>query len=196
MDAPVPIRATTASDQEAGWLHEIANGDRHAFQTLYQAYQPRLFRYIFRCVGKHELSEELLNDVMLAVWKGAKTFLGRSKPSTWIFGIAHHKVMNAVRRFEPETAEIEAETDFVDPRPGPEEDAAYGAIKDKIKQALERLSAPHRSVIELTFYHEFSYQEIAEIMQCPMNTVKTRLFYAKKQLQTILDELGIRGEPS
>jgi len=176
---------------DAVWIRQIAEGNRDAFEKLYGEYQKRLFRYFMRLVSAVEIAEELTNDVLVEVWKKAGEFRGLSKVSTWIFGIAHHKAMNELRSRKPAALEIEAAANEADPGATPEESAAQGNLKQKIKRALQGLSAEHREVMELTFTNGLSYQEIADIMQCPVNTVKTRMFYAKKQLQEILEKMGV-----
>jgi RNA polymerase sigma-70 factor (ECF subfamily) len=181
----------TSRDRDALWLKQIAGGNREAFEKLYGEYQKRLFRYFMRLVSVTEAAEELTNDVLVEVWKKAGDFRGLSKVSTWIFGIAHHKAMNELRSRKPATLEIEAAANEADPGETPEESAAQVNLKEKIKRALQALSSEHREVMELTFTNGLSYQEISDIMQCPVNTVKTRMFYAKKQLQEILEKMGV-----
>lgn len=186
--------AQPGQEPDALWIQRIAAGDRAAFEELYNGYQKRLFRYFLRLVSTAETAEELTNDVLVEVWKKAGEFRGLSKVSTWIFGIAHYKAMNEYRGKKPPTADLESAANQADPGATPEESATQSVLKDKIKRALLGLSAEHREVMELTFTNGLSYQEIAEIMRCPVNTVKTRMFYAKKQLQEILAGMGIQRE--
>ncbi len=180
--------------EDVVWIKQIAAGNRDAFEKLYGEYQKRLFRYFLRMVSSVEAAEELTNDVLVEVWKKAGEFRGLSKVSTWIFGIAHHKAMNEYRSRKPATVGLEAAANKADPADTPEESAAQVNLKEKIKRALQALSPEHREVMELTFTNGLSYQEISDVMQCPVNTVKTRMFYAKKQLQEILQSMGIRRE--
>jgi RNA polymerase sigma-70 factor, ECF subfamily len=182
----------TGREPDALWIKQIAEGNRDAFERFYGEYQKRLFRYFMRLVNRSEAAEELTNDVLVEVWKKAGEFRGLSKVSTWIFGIAHYKALNEFRARKPATVEIEMAANEADPGETPEESAAQVNLKEKIKRALQALSPEHREVMELTFTNGLSYQEISDIMQCPVNTVKTRMFYAKKQLQEILDKMGIR----
>ena len=181
-------------DSQTRWLKEIAVGNRDAFEKLYGEYQRRLYRYFFRMVGSIESAEELTNDVLVEVWKKAGEFKGLSKVSTWIFGIAHYKAMNHYRTKPTKTVELESAAHVPDANSTPEESATQENLKAKIKSALNGLSPEHREVVELTFTDGLSYQEIAEIMQCPVNTVKTRMYYAKKHLEEILGTLGVRRE--
>lgn len=179
---------------ELEWVQRIAEGDRDAFEKLYTTYQTRLFRYLLRMVGDTGTAEELTNDTMVTVWKAAGTFKGQSKPSTWLFAIARNKALNAMRGLRPMMVEVETAMAVAASGESAEQTVSRGDLQTAMKQALQQLSAEHREVIELTFYQELSYQEIAEIMQCPVNTVKTRMFYAKKKLQEALEQRGIKGE--
>src|SRR5262245_41858385 len=181
-------------DPELEWVTRIAEGDREAFEQLYAAYQTRLFRYLLRMIGDTGTAEELTNDTMVAAWKAAGSFKGQSKASTWLFAIARNKALNAMRGQHPVMVEVETAMAVAASSDSPEKSVSRGSLHAVMKQALQELSAEHREVIELTFYQELSYQEIAEIMQCPVNTVKTRMFYAKKKLQEALEQRGIKGE--
>lgn len=165
-------------------LRKVASRDIEAFKTLHQVYQKRLFAYSMKVLDDASAAEELCNDVMLDVWRQAGQFKGQSKLSTWIFGIAHNKALNRLRRKGHGTnVTLEQAATTADARPDPEQAAERRATREKLELALGKLSPEHRSVIELTFYHEFSYEEIAQIMKCPVNTVKTRMFYAKQKLR-------------
>lgn len=168
-------------------LARVAARDRRAFEALYHLYHPRLFGYLFRLTRRAEMVEELVNDVMLTVWQSASRFGGRSRPSTWILGIAYNKALKALsrisrRRWEapPEEADFEPETE------GPESLALRREAASSLGQALARLSPEQRAVVDLTFFHGCSYAEVAEIVGCPVNTVKTRMFHARKRLREIL----------
>src|SRR5215510_1787392 len=179
---------------ELEWVKRIAEGDREAFEKLYASYQSRLFRYLLRMIGDTGTAEELTNDTMVAAWKAAGSFKGQSKPSTWLFAIARNKALNAMRGLRPVMVEVETAIAVAAASESAEQTVSRGDLQTAMKQVLQQLSAEHREVIELTFYQELSYQEIAEIMQCPVNTVKTRMFYAKKKLQEALEQRGIKGE--
>ncbi len=182
------------ADPELLWVQQIARGDRDAFEKLYAAYHVRLFRYLFRMVGETSLAEELTNDVMVQAWKSAVKFRGDSKASTWLFAIARNKALNELRRRQPVTVDIEVATTVAASTQSPEESVSRDDLQKTMKEAIAQLSPDHREVIDLTFYHGLSYQEIAAIMECPLNTVKTRMFYARKRLQELLEGQGIHGE--
>ncbi len=189
---PLPPAEAEArgSDPEIEWVRRIANGDRSAFETLYHAYQRRLFGFIFRMVDKQDAAEELTNDVMLEVWKGAAAFRGDSRVSTWIFGIARFRAISSLRRANPKTVDYEETAPLPDPHELQDEVMVKESTREEVRKALHKLSKPHREVMELTFYQGFSYPEIADILHCPVNTVKTRMFYARKELRELLEKEG------
>ena len=173
-------------------VERIARGDKQAFEQLFHALGERVFRYALSLISSQSKAEEVTNDVMLEVWKNAAKFESRSKVSTWILGITRHVALNAVRRKEFDMVDID---DVQEPQaetnesPATERDRT--ALKTELKRALGKLSQEHRDVIELTFFHGCSYQEIAEIVDCPPNTVKTRMHHAKKILMGYLAEAGL-----
>jgi RNA polymerase sigma-70 factor (ECF subfamily) len=171
-------------------LRRVAAKDRAAFEELYRRYYPRLFAYVFRLTRRADLVEEVLNDAMLAIWTHASRFAGRSRPSTWIFGIAHHKALKALGRSRPTAGQEPRESDAVEPR-GTDDLLERRELRSVMGQALRHLSPEQRAVVELTYYHEFSYQEIAEVLDCPVNTVKTRMFHARRKLRELLPRFGV-----
>ena len=173
-------------DEHRQWLRATAQGDRTAFEQLYRASQRRIFGYLFRMIGSAEHAEELTTDVMLEVWKSASTFKGESQVSTWMFGIARFKALSFLRRAKNGTVGVEEAIEVPDARELPDEMLVKQGRAGRIKQALGRLSQEHREVMELTFFEGLSYPEIAKLLACPVNTVKTRMFYARKQLRELL----------
>jgi RNA polymerase sigma-70 factor (ECF subfamily) len=146
-----------------------------------------------KIILERETVEEVFNDVMFDVWRYAEKFRGDSKPATWIFGIARNKALNALRQqkgkdvVDIETTELES-----DARDNPHASTEQSELNEKIKGALRHLSSEHREVIELTFYQGFSYSEIASIVNCPVNTVKTRMFHARRTLRGLLEKIGLK----
>lgn len=185
----------SASQLEVEWIRQIATGDRRAFERLYEVYGPRIFRFAIRMVKEETKAEEVVNDVMLEVWKSAARFEARSKPSTWILGIARFRALNAIRGKKIDTDELDDTTPVADPSEDAGERLDRAVRKERIKQALDTLSPEHREVVELTFFQGCSYKEIAEIAGCPEGTVKTRMFHAKKKLEPVLAALAEGGLP-
>ena len=171
-------------------LASIASGDREAFDQLYRNYYPRLRDFIGRLMPqKHEAVDEVLNDTMYVVWSKSDTFRHQSRLSTWIFGIAYRKAM---KHFEKENrSRLEQMPEDWVPAIDDASDIAFAAqLNDTLAKALDKLSPRQRSVVELTFEYGYSYAEIAEIMGCPENTVKTRMFHARDRLRKALDILA------
>jgi RNA polymerase sigma-70 factor (ECF subfamily) len=179
---------------EPALLARVARGDRDAFAALYRRYQRPLAAYLARLTGGLEGVDELVDDTLLVVWRRAGSFAGRSRPSTWIFGIAYRKALKALEK-----------------RSRRRDDAALGTAGEPVERhtpegawdrreraalvtaALEHLSPEQRAVVVLTYYQGLSYPEIADLVGCPLGTVKTRMFHARRKLAALLPELGVDG---
>jgi RNA polymerase sigma factor (sigma-70 family) len=165
--------------------------DRQAFEVLYQRYARRLYSYLAKFLRQPESIEEVLNDVMFVVWQNAERFDYTSRLSTWIFGIAYHKALKALSRVPKEPSCTLPDTPQYSHQDDPEEVMTRREIGHTIARALRALSPQQRAVVELTFYDECSYGEIAAITKCPVNTVKTRMFHARRRLAPLLAKLGL-----
>ena len=177
-------------------IGRIANGDRLAMQVLYVRHHVRVFRFVVRLVRDETKAEDLISEVFLDVWRQAGRFEGRSAVSTWMLAIARFKALSALRRRPDQELDEETAGAIEDPSDDP---AAALEKKDKstmLRKCLTGLSAEHREIIDLVYYHEKSVEEVAEIVGIPQNTVKTRMFYARKRLAELLKAAGIdRGWP-
>ena len=177
-------------------IGRIANGDRLAMQVLFARHHVRVYRFVLRLVHNEATAEDLISEMFLDVWRQAGKFEGRSSVSTWMLGIARFKALSVLRRRPEEELDEEMAERIKDHSDDPE---VALAKKDKgvvLRQCLTALSAEHREIIDLVYYHEKSVEEVAEIIGIPEATVKTRMFYARKKLSELLKELGIdRGWP-
>jgi RNA polymerase sigma-70 factor (ECF subfamily) len=177
-------------------IGRIASGDRLAMQVLFARHHVRVYRFVLRLVRDESVAEDLISEVFLDVWRQAGRFEGRSQVSTWLLAIARFKALSALRRRPDEELDEEAAEAIEDPSDDPE---VVLDKKDKsaaIRKCLEKLSAEHREIIDLVYYHEKSVEEVAQIVGIPENTVKTRMFYARKRLAELLKAAGIeRGWP-
>ena len=183
---PDPAAAVdTAERAETRLLAAVAAGERAAFEALYRAYQPRLTRFLGRMTRRPALVEEVLDDTMLVVWRHAGRFNGGSKVSTWIFAIAYRTALKALQRLDEPVEDGAAETRAAT-GPGPEQRADEGRLRDALRRALAALPAAQRAVVELTYFHDIGYREIAAIVDCPVDTVKTRMFHARRRLRALL----------
>jgi RNA polymerase sigma-70 factor (ECF subfamily) len=129
----------------------------------------------------------------MVVWQRADSFDGRSKLSTWVFGIAYRKALKALSRQDLPVDADEAE-EPADPGPGPEQQLGLAQLRVRLTEALAELSPEHRAVVELCYFHDMAYGEIAEVVGCPPETVKTRMFYARRRLRLLLDDLAGAGQ--
>ena len=178
-----------ATAHEIQLIHRVGAGDKRAFEVLFGIYGKRIFRYAARMIGDVSVADEVTSDVMMEVWKSAARFESRSRPSTWIIGIARHRCLNAMRGKRLITVDLDSTSELLDHNESSEAIRTHADEQRLVRQALATLTREHREVVELTFYHGHSYQEIAAIVGCPENTVKTRMFHAKKQLKAALAKL-------
>jgi RNA polymerase sigma-70 factor, ECF subfamily len=187
-------RMQTTSDEVL--IERIAGGDRLAMKVLFARHHVRVYRFVLRMVRNEATAEDLISEVFLDVWRQAEKFEGRSSVSTWMLSIARFKALSALRRRSEEELDDETADAIEDQADDPE---VALAKKDKgaaLRQCLTRLSAEHREIIDLVYYHEKSVEEVAGIVGIPEATVKTRMFYARKKLAELLKEQGIdRGWP-
>ncbi len=167
---------------EGELLSRVSAQDLQAFERLYRMYRPRLARFLMGMLHRPQLIEEVLDDTMMVVWQSAGNFRGSSKPSTWIFAIAYRKALKARTRWL-DPVEEEDRDSRVSAEPGPDQQLHHGRLHDALIRAMSNLSADHRMVVDLTYFHGMGYREIAEIMDCPVDTVKTRMFHARRRLK-------------
>jgi RNA polymerase sigma-70 factor, ECF subfamily len=194
IDEPIALPMQTTSDEVL--IGRIAHGDRLAMQVLYARHHVRVYRFVLRLVRNEATAEDLISDVFLDVWRQAAKFEGRSAVSTWMLSIARFKALSVLRRRPEEELDEETADAIADQADDPE---VALAKKDKgavLRQCLTKLSAEHREIVDLVYYHEKSVEEVAGIVGIPEGTVKTRIFYARKKLSELLKEQGIdRGWP-
>jgi RNA polymerase sigma factor (sigma-70 family) len=171
--------------EDARLIARIRERDLLAFEDLYRNYRPRLARFLTNLIHRPQLVEEVFNDTMLVIWNRPDSFAGASKLSTWIFAIAYRKAMKALRRRDEPIEDMGAET-RVSPDAGPEQEVGRQQVQKALLNAMSQLSPDHRAVVDLTYFHEIGYREIAEIMDCPVDTVKTRMFHARRHLKRLL----------
>jgi RNA polymerase sigma factor (sigma-70 family) len=182
----VPVKKAAEVDEYA-LLQRIAEGDTAAFEAFYKHYYPRLFRFILRTTRQAEIVEELIQETLLLIWEKPDRFNFESKISTWVFGIAYHKALKSMAKAGRRSQDVnidELDEAIDDPLTY---SARNAEMQDWLDCALGQLSADQRAVIELTFHHGLAYQDIAKILGCPENTVKTRMFHARKKLHAFAE---------
>jgi RNA polymerase sigma-70 factor (ECF subfamily) len=182
---------TNSSETEAALMRRTACGDREAFAALYRKLERPLFGYLMKLVREREMAEDVLSETMLEVWRQAGRFEGRSSVNTWVFAIAHHRAVSRFRKRRESALEDVYAATIADDAPMPDQWAQSLGMSRLLAGLMERLSLEHREIIHFAYYQEFSVQEIADVLGLPPNTVKTRMFYARQRLKTLLAQSGV-----
>jgi len=186
-ESELEARASGASRnaRELALIARVAQQDRVAFKELYLLYHRRLARFLTRLTSRYDLAEEIINDTFWVVWQRAADFRGASQVSTWIMGIAYRRGLKTLKRLHPAPLADESETEKLAEEPWKEEE-----LREWLGAGLARLPLEQRMVLELAYHLGHSCEEIALIMECPVNTVKTRMFHARRKLKHLLHELA------
>ena len=180
--------ALQAEGADKAWIAAIAQGDRRAMNQLYTRHSVRVYRFILRLTRSETVAEELVSEVFLDVWRQAARFEQRSQVSTWILAIARNKAISAMRRRQDEELDEDALAMVEDPCDDPEEALEKTERSALLRKCLQQLSAAHREIIDLVYYHEKTVEEAAEITGIPAATVKTRMYYARQQLAALVEK--------
>jgi RNA polymerase sigma-70 factor, ECF subfamily len=187
--APRAAARDTSSDSAASdgaLIKRIAGGDQLAMRTLYARHRIPVYRWLLRIVGNETVAEDLLSDVFLDVWRQAASFEGRASASTWLLAIARYKALSARRaRVDTELDERITST-IADPADAPEAALQEKNRGELLRKSLAKLSPEHSEVIDLVYYHGKSVKEVAEIVGVGEATVKTRMFYARRKLASLV----------
>lgn len=187
MPQPLSLASRSPAAADRDLVAAVAAGDQRALESLYQLHGAACFAYLLRRLdGDRPAAEDLLQDLMLAAWRGAAAFRGDSEVRTWLLGIAHHLWLQELRRRsrrprlsdDPETQLEQLRQE--DPRP--EESPAVG-----LRQAMDALPEDLRTAVDLTFGQGLRLQDAARILDLPLGTVKSRLFRARHQLRHLLE---------
>ena len=192
--AEAASRGGSAAYRENELIQRIAGGDRRAFEELYNLYHRRLARFLTRLTRHFDVAEEIINDTFLIVWRKAKDFRGDSQVSTWILGIAYRRARNAFRSATRIT--LGENLEGLLPPLTSNEPMHAEELREWLVKALSQLPEEQRMAVELCYELGYSCEEISTIMNCPVNTVKTRLFHARAKLQKLLPVLGGSAPPT
>jgi RNA polymerase sigma-70 factor, ECF subfamily len=177
-------------------IGRIARGDRLAMQVLFARHHVRIYRFVLRLLRDEMAAEDVIGDVFLDVWRQASRFEGRSAVSTWLIAIARFKALSLLRKRRDDGLDAETAESIEDAADDPERAVTKLDKGEKLRKCLAGLSPEHREIIDLVYYHEKSVEEVARIVGIPENTVKTRMFYARKKLGELCRMAGIdRGWP-
>jgi RNA polymerase sigma-70 factor, ECF subfamily len=190
-----PARTEIPSDEAL--VRRIAAGDERAMRALFGRHQVRIYRFALRRLGDDAAAaEDIVSEVFLQVWRQAARFEGRSQVLTWLLAIARYKALTAIKGAPRDQVDVRAAEESADPGEGPEAAVHRKDIGAILRRCLGQLSLAHREVIDLVYYHERSVAEAAAIMNVPPNTVKTRMFYARRQLAELLSAAGVDSAAS
>ncbi|WP_448035026.1 sigma-70 family RNA polymerase sigma factor [Bradyrhizobium liaoningense] len=183
------IAAQATSDDML--LESIADGNRTSMHILYCRHNVRVYRFILRIVRDATAAEDLVSQVFLDVWRTAGQFQGRSQVSTWLLSIARFKALTAMRQRRFEDIDQEDVRQIPDGADTPETSLDRSDTSAILRACVQKLSPAHREIINLVYYHEKSVEEVGQIIGIPQSTVKTRMFYARKQLADLLKGAGV-----
>ena len=186
-DRPRPARP---GNSDEALIEKVASGNKLAMQVLFARHHARVYRFVLRLIGNEAAAEDLTSEVFLSVWRQAQRFEARSAVTTWLLAIARYKALAELRR-RPDMSSDEDSPDISDPADDPEVALQSKHRGEIVRDCLTRLSREHREIIDLVYYHEKSVQEAAEIIGIPGNTVKTRMYYARRKLSELLQARGI-----
>jgi RNA polymerase sigma-70 factor (ECF subfamily) len=164
----------------------IAAGDQRAMRTLYNRHRVRVFRFVIRHVDDIASAEDVVSEAFTEVWRQADRFEGRSSVSTWIMSIARFKALSVRRRRHEIALDDKVAETVADQSSTPEQVVLDMDRRAQLRICLTQLSPDHREIIDLVYYHDKTIDEVAEIVGVPKNTVKTRMFYARRRLAHLL----------
>lgn len=185
-----------AEDADRDLLERIARKDDAALQSLFGRHNVKIFRFVMRLVANEAIAEELTNEVFLQVWRNAGGFRGNSTVSTWMFTIARNLALSYLRKKDTVALDDTIAEQVEDETDSPETIATKHDKAAVMRACMEKLSLAHREIIDLVYYQEKTIGEVSEILGVPANTVKTRMFHARKQLSHFFASAGIdRGWP-
>jgi RNA polymerase sigma-70 factor, ECF subfamily len=176
---------------DAALLARVAADDKAAMKSLYERHSDTLFRFVSVRIGDRFEAADVMQEAFLEVWRSAARFQGRSSVKTWIYGIARNKAADRARRMRRVVVQ-QPDPEMPDDAPGPHAVIEAASDAARVRACLEDLSPSHRSAVQLAFYDELSYPEIAEVEGVPLGTVKTRIHHAKQLLMRCLTRVRPR----
>ena len=169
-------------------MEETASGSKDAFRRIYEQSYGKVARYVKGFVKDETTAEDVLVQTYTIVWKNASTYQGSSRLTTWIIGIARNVAYKEFRKIKPAASFDEAycHADYTSQRKPENNDR-----NEKTRQAVESLPPNMKEILEMAFFQDLTYPEISEVLGIPVNTVKTRIFHAKKALRNKLEKRNL-----
>ena len=184
-------RRSRPQPSQTDLIRAIAQGDKHAMQALFAQHRLRVYRFALRIIDDKDAAEDLVSEVFLEVWRHAGRFEGRCRVSTWLLAITRNRALSMLRRRQMERLDWDEAAVIPDHADDPEIAIQKQQQSAILARCLTRLSAEHREVIDLVYYHGRSIDEVAAIIHVPPNTVKTRMFYARNRIAQLLGRFGL-----
>ena len=177
-----------AEAQSRRWLGEIAAGREAALEQFYRHYHGQVFQFARRLVNNEADAAEITNEAMLEVWRAAARFAGESRVRTWLFGIVNHRAIDLLRRRRRRHEHADELTDVADEAPACNLSDVIGGAQDAghVRSCVQQLPERQKAVVHLAFFEELSYPEVAQVLDVPVGTIKTRVMHAKQRLQHCL----------
>lgn len=172
-------------------VESIADGDRRALEILYARHQARLFRFLSRLIGHESVAQEIVHEVFLEVWRHAHRFEAKARVATWLIAIARYKALSELRRRTEAQLDDGVAAAIEDPADDPATTMDRQDRSAILHGCLAKLSPQHREVIDLVYYQDKRIEEVARFIGAPINTVKTRMFYARSRMAQLLTEAGV-----
>ncbi|MEA2906355.1 MAG: hypothetical protein QOI12_3742 [Alphaproteobacteria bacterium] len=184
-------RDVVSETTDEALVESIAKGDKRALQVLFGRHNVRVYRFVLRFMNDEAAAEDMVSEVFFDVWRQAERFERRSQVSTWLLAIARNKALSALRKRSTEALDEEVAEFIEDPSDTPEVTMQKKQQTSILQECLTQLSPAHREIVDLVYYHEKSIEEVAEIIGVPQNTVKTRMFYARKRIAELMVAKGL-----
>jgi RNA polymerase sigma-70 factor (ECF subfamily) len=187
----IQMREAALERSDEALITAIAAGDKQALQVLYARHNVRVYRFALRFLNDESAAEDMVSEVFFDVWRQANRFEARSQVSTWLLAITRNKALSLLRRRQADELDEEVAEFIEDPSDAPDVTLHKKQQSSLLMDCLKHLSAAHREIIDLVYYHEKSIEEVAEIIGVPQNTVKTRMFYARKRIGEMMAAKGL-----
>ncbi|MDG4899534.1 MULTISPECIES: sigma-70 family RNA polymerase sigma factor [unclassified Mesorhizobium] len=185
-----------ATETDRALVDRVAKGDRAAVRLLFMRHHARIYRFVARQTGSDMMADDITNEVFLELWRQAPSFEGRSEVSTWLLGIARFKALSLLRKKKEDWIDDDDAAQVPDSADTPEVVTMKEDKAAALRRFVDALPEEHRTVIDLAYYHGQSVTEIGEVLNIPVATVKTRMFYARKKLGEAFKAAGYdRGWP-
>jgi RNA polymerase sigma-70 factor, ECF subfamily len=188
--APIITVSRAPACDDAQLLHRIGQGDENAMAVFYRRHGRAVLGQVLLVTGERVLAEEIVQDTMLAVWRGADSFRGESSVRSWVIAIARHKTRDRLRGHRLRVVDDTFLADLPSSGPGPEVMALDRAELAEVTGAIRELAPSHRELLGLVFGSGLSLPEVADVLEIPVGTVKSRLTAARAALSRILNEKG------